>query len=76
MNMDINLNNLICDTFVDAFKSIVNCDVDRAILKGGRSTTKSQTVSEAIVVGCMVYKESAVAAVKYATPAHSLAFII
>lgn len=66
MYMDINLNNLICDTFVDAFKNIVNCDVDRAILKGGRSTTKSQTVSEAIVVGCMVYRESAVAAVKYA----------
>lgn len=64
--MDINLNNLVCDTFVDVFKQIVSCSVDRAILKGGRSTTKSQVVSEGIVVGCMTYKESAVAAVKYA----------
>lgn len=64
--MDINLNNLVCDTFVDVFKQIVSCSVDRAILKGGRSTTKSQVVSEGIIVGCMTYKESAVAAVKYA----------
>lgn len=66
MEININLNNLICDTFVDVFNDIVNCEVDRAIMKGGRSSTKSQVASEAIIVGCMVFKESAVAAVKYA----------
>lgn len=66
MSVDINLNSLICDNFTDVFCDIVNCDVDRAVLKGGRSSTKSQVTSEAIVVGCMTYNSSAVAAVKYA----------
>lgn len=66
MELNINLNDFVLDTFVDAFDDIVNCNVDRVILKGGRSSTKSQMASEGIVVGCMVNKESAVAAVKYA----------
>jgi phage terminase large subunit len=66
MEINIDLNDLICDSFVDITSDIINCDVDRAIMKGGRSSTKSQVASESIVVGCMVYKESAVAAVKYA----------
>ena len=66
MEINIDLNDLICDSFVGITSDIINCDVDRAIMKGGRSSTKSQVASESIVVGCMVYKESAVAAVKYA----------
>lgn len=66
MEININLNDMICDSFVDVISDIITCNVDRAILKGGRSSTKSQTVSEGIVVGCMAFKESAVAAVKYA----------
>lgn len=66
MEININLNDMICDSFVDVISDIITCNVDRAILKGGRSSTKSQTVSEGIVVGCMTFKESAVAAVKYA----------
>lgn len=66
MEVNIELNDLVCDCFVDVVGNIINCEVDRAILKGGRSTTKSQVTSESIVVGCMAYKESAVAAVKYA----------
>lgn len=66
MNIDINLNSLICSSFIDVMNDIVNCNVDRAVLKGGRSSTKSQVTSEAIIVGCMTTKESAVACVKYA----------
>ena len=66
MELNIDLNSLICDTFVKVFKNIVNCLVDRIVMKGGRSSTKSQVASEAIVVGCMINKQSAVAAVKYA----------
>lgn len=66
MEININLNELVSDTFIDAFVDIVECNVDRAILKGGRSSTKSQVASEAVITGCMVYKESAVAAIKYA----------
>ena len=66
MELNINLNDLICDSFVDIANDIINCDVDRAIMNGGRSSTKSQVASECIIVGCMVYRQSAVAAVKYA----------
>lgn len=66
MTVNINLNDLVCDTFRNIFVDIVNCRVDRAILKGGRNSTKSQVTSEAIIVGVMTYKQSAVAAVKYA----------
>ena len=66
MEVNISLDNLICDTFRGVAADIINCEVDRAVLQGGRSTTKSQVSSECIVVGCMVFKESAVAAVKYA----------
>lgn len=65
MEMNIDLNELICDNLTGIALDIINCDVDRAILKGGRASTKSQVVSECIVVGCMSYKESAVALVRY-----------
>ena len=66
MEININLNDLICDSFVDIADDIINCNVDRAVMNGGRSSTKSQVASECIITGCMVFKESAVAAVKYA----------
>lgn len=66
MDINIELNELICDNFVDVASDIITCDVNRAVLKGGRASTKSQVASECIVTGCMVYNESAVAAVKYA----------
>ena len=55
--INIDLNSLICDTFVDVASDIITCDVDRAVLNGGRSSTKSQVASECIVTGCMTYKE-------------------
>lgn len=65
MEVNIDLNSLICDTFTRAASEIIQCEVDRAILKGGRSSTKSQVISECIITACMVYKQSAVCLVKY-----------
>lgn len=62
----IDLSNLICGTFRETIENIITCKVDRAVLKGGRNSTKSQSVSEAIVIGCMVYRASAVAIIKHA----------
>lgn len=65
MEVNIDLNALICDTFTTAASEIIQCKIDRGIFKGGRSSTKSQMLSESILVGCMVYKQSAVCLVKY-----------
>lgn len=61
----INLDTLIAPTFRQVIADIITAKVSRAILKGGRNTTKSQIVSEAIIVGCMQYKYSAIAIVKH-----------
>jgi PBSX family phage terminase large subunit len=66
MDINIDLNNLICNNFVDVASDIINCDINRAVLNGGRASTKSQVASECIITGCMVYNESAVACVRYA----------
>lgn len=66
MEVNINLNDLICPTFVDVSLDIINCQVDKAVLKGGRNSTKSQVASECIIAGCMIYKQSAVCIVKRA----------
>lgn len=66
MELNIDLNEIICDTFVDVADDIINCNVNRAVLKGGRFSSKSQVAFNCIVAGCMIYKESAVACVKYA----------
>ena len=64
--MFIELDNIICKSFKDVATDIIECNVDRAVLNGGRSSTKSQVASESIVIGCMSYKASAVAMVKHA----------
>ena len=55
-NLTVNLDELVCDTFSGIFTEIVNAEIDRAVLNGGRNSTKSQVVSEAIVTGVMNYK--------------------
>ena len=64
-SIDIDISKVICSTFDKPFKGIVNNEYDKIVLKGGRSTTKSQTTSEAIITGCMVNRASAVAIVRY-----------
>lgn len=66
MDINIDINKIVCDKFIDIVDDIVNCNVDRVVLKGGRSSTKSQVASTSIIMGTMISKESAVAAVKYA----------
>ena len=56
---------MIIPSFRDVSKDIINADIDRAILKGGRSSTKSQVAADSIVIGCMTNKASAVCLVKY-----------
>ena len=65
-NLTVNLDELVCDTFSGIFTEIVNAEIDRAVLNGGRNSTKSQVVSEAIITGVMNYKESAVCMVRHA----------
>lgn len=66
MKRTVDLSNIVCHSFREVSKQIINCEVDRAVLNGGRSSTKSQVTSECIVIGCMTYKASAVAMVKHA----------
>lgn len=63
--MEVYLNDIVCDTFHEVLEDIVNVHVGRLVLKGGRASTKSQTASEGIIIGCMVNRQSAVAMVKY-----------
>lgn len=64
--MIIELDDLIIPTFREISDEIINCEVDRAILKGGRSSTKSQVAATSIIIGVMTYKQSAIALVKHA----------
>lgn len=57
--VEINLDHLVCDAFRNVFASIVNCDYREVVLKGGRSSTKSQTGAYAVITGVMEYEESA-----------------
>lgn len=63
--MFIELDNLIIPTFRKISDDIIKCKVDRAILKGGRSSTKSQVAATDIIIGVMSYRQSAVCLVKY-----------
>lgn len=62
----IRLDDIVCENMHQVLCDIAQASMDRVILKGGRSSTKSVVVAVAIVVGVMTYKRSALAAVKYA----------
>ena len=62
---EIVLNKLIVSDFADVLRDIIECNVDEAVLKGGRSSTKSQTIADSIVIGCMYSKQSAACIVRY-----------
>lgn len=63
--MDINLDKLITPNFKDIVTDIIDCNIGKAILKGGRNSCKSQFAGYSLLIGCMVYKSSAVALVKH-----------
>lgn len=60
MELNINLDKLVIPNFRQLFTDIVNCTQHEVIEQGGRASTKTVTTVTAIVVGCTVYKESAV----------------
>ena len=59
MDFNIDLNKLISPNFRQAFLDILKCDVNEAILKGGRASTKTVTSSYAVILGCMMFNASA-----------------
>ena len=61
----IDLDTLVVPTFRAPISAIINASARRVVLKGGRNTTKSQVTSEAIILGCMKHKRSAIAIVRY-----------
>lgn len=63
--MNINIDKLVCSNFRPVIKNIITCDIGRLVLKGGRSSTKSQTSAEGILIGCMISKESAICIKRY-----------
>lgn len=62
--LQINMNNLIIDTFTNVVSLVMNRKVDRVALKGGRSSTKSQVVAYIIIMFCMTFNVSAIAIIK------------
>lgn len=66
MKINIDVDELVIDTFRGCYKKAVNCEIDELILKGGRSSTKSQVAAYILLNGVMMYNQSAVATVKYA----------
>lgn len=63
---EVNLSEIVLDTFEELFEEVIDCKVNRAICKGGRNSTKSQFASEVITLGCMVHHASAVCLLKHA----------
>ncbi|WIV13196.1 phage terminase large subunit [Proteiniborus sp. MB09-C3] len=62
--LQINMNNLIIDTFTNVVSLVMNRKVDRLALKGGRSSTKSQIAAYIILMFCMIFNVSAIAIIK------------
>lgn len=67
MDLDINLDELITPNFRKAFADMLNCNVQQAILKGGRASIKSTIAAYVIIIGCMNYQVSAVCCLKVAS---------
>lgn len=60
MELKISLDNIITPNFRRAFLDIVNCNVNEVVFKGGRASVKSVTAANAIIIGCMMHKASAI----------------
>lgn len=63
---EIVLNDIIVTDFRSVVGEIIDCTSDEIVLKGGRSSTKSQTIADSIVIGVMKTHQSAICLVKYA----------
>lgn len=63
--MRIRLENKVSSNFKYVFSSILNCENYMHVLKGGRYSSKSVTVGEAVVLGVMKSKKSAICLMQY-----------
>ena len=63
--MHIKLDDKVSNNFKRIFNWIVNCTHYMFVLKGGRYSAKSVTIGQAIVLGVMTYKKSAVCLMQY-----------
>lgn len=67
--VNINLNDNICSTFRKVVINILNCDVQKVILKGGRNTTKSAVACISGLIFVMKYQCSALMIVEHSNKA-------
>lgn len=67
--MTIDLDANICSTFRQAAIDILNCNVQKVILKGGRNTTKSAVACICGMLFCLKYQCSALFVVEHTNKA-------
>lgn len=66
---NIDLDKNICSTFRQVVIDILNCNVQKVVLKGGRNTTKSAVACISGILFCMKYKCSALFIVEHTNKA-------
>ena len=69
MRIAIDLDDNICKTFRKAVIDILNCNVQKIILKGGRNTTKSAVACISGLIFVMKYQCSALMIVEHSNKA-------
>lgn len=69
MTINIDLNKNICKTFRKVVIDILNCNVQKVILKGGRNTTKSAVACISGLIFVMKYQCSALMIVEHSNKA-------
>ena len=69
MTINIDLNKNICKTFRKVAVDILNCNVQKVVLKGGRNTTKSAVACICGLLFCLKYQCSALFVVEHTNKA-------
>lgn len=69
MTINIDLDKNICKTFRKVVIDILNCNVHKVVLKGGRNTTKSSCACIAGILFCLKYQCSALMVVEHTNKA-------
>lgn len=69
MTINIDLDKNICKTFRKVVVDILNCNVHKVVLKGGRNTTKSSCICIAGILFCLKYQCSALMVVEHTNKA-------
>ena len=69
MKLDIDLDENICKTFRNVVIDILDCNVQKVVLKGGRNTTKSAVAVISCLIFCLKYNCSALMVVEHTNKA-------